>query len=178
MILCCSSPLLDPRKPEETDKARILSLSVSCDSQREKLPGLDTLKASPRCGQASRTTLRHLIPKTVCNKLPAGTSSPTLPAIPSLKRLRTSYFLKKLESVELSATLCPPGSRLAAAIYSLLPAGASLPARERRNSDHGSPEEQVCIPRRRHRARPRRPPDAHARSAQAAKAVGCALRPG
>lgn len=46
--------------------------------------------------------------------------------------------------------MCPPGSRLVAAIYSLLPAGASLLAREGRNSGHGSPEEQVCIPRRRH----------------------------
>lgn len=63
--------------------------------------------------------------------------------MPSLKRLGTSYF-KKLESAELSANLCPPGSRLAAAIYSLLPAGASLPSRPTRDSG-----EQVCIPRQR-----------------------------
>lgn len=96
-----------------------------------------------------------------------GTSSPTLQAMPSLKRLGTSYF-KKLESVELSANLCPPGSRLAAAIYSLLPAGASLPARPRRDSGRGSHWKRVCIPRRRHEGAT----DAHERSTQTTGAAG------
>lgn len=114
--------------------------------------------------------------------MPAGTSSPTLQAMPSFKRLGTSYF-KKLESVELLANLCPPGSRLAAAIYSVLPAGVSLPAGVRRDSGRGSPEEQLCIPRRRHSGAtqaPSRRPHAHRPGRPGSRlclAPGCPLQP-